>query len=195
MGQNTEPFVRIVFRAKNNRLISEREKRQMTQKQFAALCGVNISVIQFTETLRRVSEINMNKIADALDLEVAELFAEWLKLYGNIVNTGRRFFLLDDIVAQKALEMTIPTPSYFLEESFERDLQAVLSNLSERERFVIVHRYGIGGQVAESYTEIGELLGLSGTRISQIHEHAICCLRHASRSKILRQYLGESVGA
>ena len=50
--------------------------------------------------------------------------------------------------------------------------------------------FGIGQSYALTLNEIGEEFGLTRERVRQINEKAIRRLRHRSRSRKLRQYLG-----
>ncbi|MBI3037600.1 sigma-70 family RNA polymerase sigma factor [bacterium] len=65
------------------------------------------------------------------------------------------------------------------------EIQKVFSTLSEREKIVLKHRFGL--QFARSHTleEIGKLLGLTRERVRQIEFQAIQKLRHPSRSRYL----------
>jgi len=55
---------------------------------------------------------------------------------------------------------------------------------------VISHYYGLGGTENLTLDEIGEKFGISTERVRQIREKATRRLRHSSRSKTLRTYLG-----
>ena len=59
----------------------------------------------------------------------------------------------------------------------------------EREREIISRRFGLYDR-RETLEQIGELLGITRERVRQIKEKAIRRLRHRSRSRKLRQYLG-----
>ncbi len=87
-------------------------------------------------------------------------------------------------------EDTIDTDEYLIRESLSREIQRSLSSLSEKEREIINLFYGIG--VAHSYTleEIASMFGLTRERVRQIKEKAIRRLKHSSRSKLLKSYLG-----
>ena len=70
------------------------------------------------------------------------------------------------------------------------EVQQVLSTLSEREAEVIRLYFGLDDQQALTLEEIGEKFSLTRERVRQIKEKAIRRLRHATRSKGLRSYLG-----
>jgi RNA polymerase primary sigma factor len=87
-------------------------------------------------------------------------------------------------------EDTVDTDEYLIRESLSREIQRSLSALSEKEREIINLFYGIG--VAHNYTleEIASMFGLTRERVRQIKEKAIRRLKHSSRSKLLKSYLG-----
>ena len=70
-----------------------------------------------------------------------------------------------------------------------KEIDRALSTLTERERDIIKLFFGIGVQEM-TLEEIGERFGLTRERVRQIKEKAIRRLRHASRSKLLKSYLG-----
>jgi len=81
------------------------------------------------------------------------------------------------------------TDNSLINESLIREVDRALATLTDRERDIIKHFFGIG--VAEmTLEEIGDSFGLTRERVRQIKEKAIRRLRHSSRSKLLKTYLG-----
>ena len=76
-----------------------------------------------------------------------------------------------------------------MDESLSREIERSLATLTERERDIIRLFFGIGCQEM-TLEEIGEKFGLTRERVRQIKEKAIRRLRHTSRSKLLKTYLG-----
>jgi RNA polymerase primary sigma factor len=74
--------------------------------------------------------------------------------------------------------------------SLQQEVKRALSTLTEREAEVISSYFGLNGTRALSLEEIGERFQLTRERVRQIKEKATRRLRHASRSKALKGYLG-----
>ena len=68
-------------------------------------------------------------------------------------------------------------------------LYEVLGTLSEREKDVVLRRFGIGFERAETLEEIGKSLHLSRERIRQIETDALRKLRNPRRAALLKNYI------
>ena len=75
-------------------------------------------------------------------------------------------------------------------ESLKDEIRQSLDTLKDREQQVIKMYFGIDRDYALTLNEIGEEFNLTRERVRQIKEKAIRRLRHRSRSKTLRTYLG-----
>ncbi len=75
-------------------------------------------------------------------------------------------------------------------ESLRREIERAISTLPQREADVIRLYFGLEGKHPMTLEEIGEKFDLTRERVRQIKEKAIRRLKHASRSKILKTYLG-----
>lgn len=75
-------------------------------------------------------------------------------------------------------------------ESLRREIERSLGTLTERQCDVIKLYFGIGVQHPMSLEDIGDRFGLTRERVRQIKDKAITKLRSASRSKLLKNYLG-----
>ncbi len=76
-------------------------------------------------------------------------------------------------------------------ESLRREVERALSTLTTREADVIRLYFGLNpGEQPMTLEEIGERFDLTRERVRQIKEKAIRRLKHTSRSKILKTYLG-----
>jgi RNA polymerase primary sigma factor len=82
--------------------------------------------------------------------------------------------------------------SILITDSLCKEVQRALATLTQREADVIKLYFGLNGNREHSMTleEIGERFDLTRERVRQIKEKAIRRLRHTSRSKALKPYLG-----
>ncbi len=59
-----------------------------------------------------------------------------------------------------------------------RDLRRAIDRLGERERLILLRRFGFHDEVPRTRAEIGEILGVTAERIHQLEKAALCRLRH-----------------
>ncbi|MBI4947897.1 MAG: sigma-70 family RNA polymerase sigma factor [Bacteroidetes bacterium] len=77
-----------------------------------------------------------------------------------------------------------------LNESLRKEIERALCTLSSREADVLRLYFGLHGGPAQTLEEIGGKFALTRERVRQIKEKAIRRLKHSSRSKLLKAYLG-----
>ncbi len=100
--------------------------------------------------------------------------------------SGEQNSLLDVLEDDK-----IDTPdSDLMADSLRNEIQRALSSLTQRESDTICAYYGLNGSAPMNLEEIGEKFGITRERVRQIKEKATRRLRHTSRSKALKSYLG-----
>ncbi|MFA5803785.1 MAG: sigma-70 family RNA polymerase sigma factor [Melioribacteraceae bacterium] len=136
-------------------------------------------------------EPNAQELAQELDMDISEV-SDTLKIAGRAVsmdapfNQGDENRLLDILENEEQ-----PSPDFTLmSESLRSEIERALSTLSEREGEVIKLYFGLNKEHSLTLEEIGEKFNLTRERVRQIKEKAIRRLRHATRSKNLRSYLG-----
>jgi len=136
-------------------------------------------------------EPSATELASELDMDITEV-ADTLKISGRHVSMDAPFAqgednrLLDVIQNDQQ-----PTPDFSLmSESLRAEIERALSTLTEREAEVIKLYFGLNKEHSLTLEEIGERFNLTRERVRQIKEKAIRRLRHASRSKNLKAYLG-----
>lgn len=136
-------------------------------------------------------EPNAAELAQELDMDVSEV-SDALKISGRHVSMDAPFSqgeenrLLDVIEDDQQ-----PAPDdSLMNESLKTEIDRALSTLTEREAEVIKLYFGLNNDHSMTLEEIGERFNLTRERVRQIKEKAIRRLRHASRSKNLRTYLG-----
>ncbi|MFA7124284.1 MAG: sigma-70 family RNA polymerase sigma factor, partial [Candidatus Delongbacteria bacterium] len=84
-----------------------------------------------------------------------------------------------------------PSPDKQLfDDSLREEIDIALKSLTDKEKEVIMLYFGIDQDQPMTLEEIGDKFGLTRERVRQIKEKAIRRLRHTSRSKALRAYLG-----
>ena len=136
-------------------------------------------------------EPSASELAEELDMSLFEV-ADTLKISGRHLSMDAPFAqgednrLLDVIQDERQ-----PAPdSILMDESLKEEVQRALATLSDREAEIIRLYFGLQREHSLTLEEIGEKFNLTRERIRQIKEKAIRRLRHASRSKNLRAYLG-----
>ncbi len=156
--------------------------------QVGSLNKINKAFSKFEQEHER--KPSPEELAESLELP-ADKVADTLRVSGRHVSVDAPFVdgednsLLDVLVnndspnADRALIM----------ESLAKEIYRALATLTERESDIIRLFFGIGCQEM-TLEEIGERFGLTRERVRQIKEKAIRRLRHTSRSKLLKGYLG-----
>ena len=131
------------------------------------------------------------ELAEELDMTMNEV-ADTIKISGRHLSVDAPFAqgednrLLDVLVSESQ-----PAPDQgLMSESLKIEVRRALSTLSEREAEVIRLYFGLDREHSLTLEEIGERFQLTRERVRQIKEKAIRRLRHTSRSKSLRAYLG-----
>lgn len=86
---------------------------------------------------------------------------------------------------------SLPNPdSGLVLESLRRDIRTSLRTLTSRESEVVSMFYGLEGKMPMSLEEIGSKFDLTRERVRQIKEKAIRRLKHTSKNRNLKTYLG-----
>lgn len=83
-----------------------------------------------------------------------------------------------------------PPDSNLVLESLRKDIRSSLATLTQRESDVLSMFYGLDGKSPMSLEEIGDRFDLTRERVRQIKEKAIRRLKHITKNKILKSYLG-----
>ncbi len=156
--------------------------------QVGSLNKINKAFSKFEQENER--QPTPEELAEALDLP-KEKVADTLRVSGRHVSVDAPFVdgednsLLDVLVNNDSPN----ADSLLINESLSREVDRALATLTERERDIIKLFFGIACQEM-TLEEIGEKFGLTRERVRQIKEKAIRRLRHTSRSKLLKTYLG-----
>lgn len=136
-------------------------------------------------------EPTASEIAKELEMDLDEV-SETLRMSSRHVSMDAPFAQGDENSLLDILESDenpLPDTS-LMSASLRNEIERVLSTLTEREAAVIKLYFGFDDENSLTLEEIGEQFHLTRERVRQIKEKAIRRLRHTSRSKNLRAYLG-----
>ena len=136
-------------------------------------------------------EPSKNELASELDMKVKDV-TEALKISSRHVSVDAPFSQSDESSLLDIIQNDQqPSPdNSLMSESLKKDIESALTILSERESEVLKLYFGFTKDHSYTLEEIGDKFNLTRERVRQIKEKAIRRLRHASRSKNLRTYLG-----
>ena len=82
------------------------------------------------------------------------------------------------------------SPNQKIEEiDFKKDIYGALNFLNDRERFIILNRFGLKNRKTKTLEELGKILGFSKERIRQIEMEGLKKLRKLEETQYLREYL------
>ena len=156
--------------------------------QVGSLNKINKAFSRFEQENERTP--SADEIADKLELPKDKV-ADTMRVSGRHVSVDAPFAegedssLLDVLISDDSPNTDVT----LINESLTREVDRALATLTERERDIVRYFFGIG--VSEmTLEEIGDRFGLTRERVRQIKEKAIRRLRHTSRSKLLKSYLG-----
>ena len=138
-------------------------------------------------------EPSAEEIASELDMDVDEVDYA-LKIAGRTVSMDAPLKQGDDnknsLLDIMSNEHEATPDNELMKQSLRYEIERSLSTLSEREAEVIKLYFVINRENSQTLEEIGERLNLTRERVRQIKEKALLRLRHSSRSKNLKVYLG-----
>ncbi|MBA7569663.1 RNA polymerase sigma factor SigA [subsurface metagenome] len=156
--------------------------------QVGSLNKINKAFSKFEQEFER--KPSPEELAESLELP-RDKVTDTLKVSGRHISMDAPFIEGED----NSLLDVLPNndspkaDKLLLTESLIKEIDRSLATLTERERDIIKLFFGIG-IMEMTLEEIGEKFGLTRERVRQIKEKAIRRLRHTSRSKLLKTYLG-----
>ncbi len=156
--------------------------------QVGSLNKINKAMARFEQEHERTP--SSEELAKELELP-REKVADTLRVAGRHVSVDAPFADGED---NSLLDVLVNSDSPnadrgLLNESLATEVDRALETLTDRERDIIKYFFGIGSSEM-TLEEIGEKFDLTRERVRQIKEKAIRRLRHSSRSKLLKSYLG-----
>ena len=136
-------------------------------------------------------EPSASEIADQLDMTDFEV-ADTLKISGRHLSMDAPFSNSEDNRLLDVIQNDhLPPPDDdLMDESLRVEIDRALATLTKREAEVVRLYFGLGQEHPLTLEEIGERFNLTRERVRQIKEKAIRRLRHTSRSRALRAFLG-----
>ncbi|WP_462280400.1 sigma-70 family RNA polymerase sigma factor [Salinivirga cyanobacteriivorans] len=150
---------------------------------------INKKLNQLEQDFER--EPSADEIAKALEISPNEVKK-------SMANSGRHVSMDAPISAEEEGTMydvmqsdDMPSPDRTLiNDSLRKEIDRALTTLSRREGDILRCYFGLNSQPPSTLEEIGEKFDLTRERVRQIKEKAIRRLKHTSRSKNLKMYLG-----
>ncbi len=136
-------------------------------------------------------EPNATEIAEMLDIPEGEV-KESLRNSGRHISMDAPLIQDEDNTLYDVLrsDETNTPEKELLIESLRKEIDRAISTLTPREADVVRLYFGLNSKHPMTLEEIGERFDLTRERVRQIKEKAIRRLKHTSRSKILKSYLG-----
>ncbi len=150
---------------------------------------INKAYAQLEQDFER--EPSNDEIADVLKLSLTDI-NDTMRSSGRHVSMdapllqGEDGSLLDLIPNEERYSPEVS----LMTESLKREIERALTTLTPREADVIRLYFGLTPEPAMTLEEIGDRFELTRERVRQIKEKAIRRLKHTSRSKVLKTYLG-----
>ena len=134
---------------------------------------------------------SVNEIADRIDLP-EEKIEEAMKANNRHVSMDAPFVdgednSLLDVLADNDMPMA---DKALVQESLRKEIDRAIDLLNDREQKVVRAFFGIGTPEM-TLEEIGDKYNLTRERVRQIKEKAIRRLRHNTKNKLLKTYLGQ----
>lgn len=171
--------------------------REAKPYEIADILGVSLKRVSELETLRKLQQKeSLEQIED--DRKDIETISSTL-LDGDRITESDDGYIMDGVYMDE--EDTLPVgfrkrdriADKAMTQLLKEDLGKALSTLTDRERNVLIQRFGLQDGRARTLEEVGINYSASRERIRQIEAKALRKLRHPSRSTHLKPYL-EDIG-
>jgi len=136
-------------------------------------------------------EPSLAEVAESMEVPIEELEIS-LAVSGRQVSVDAPLLSGEDnsLLDMLANGEDEPPDAGLMRDSLKREISIALSSLTQRESEVIINYFGLNGTHPMTLEEIGEKFNLTRERVRQIKEKATRRLRHSSRNKWLKAYMG-----
>ncbi len=161
---------------------------RLPQKQANLLYRIGKTQAALTSQLERPPSVE--EIAKTMDIDPEDVMTLLQVSDDNIslsavIDEEHEFHLSD-----KLEQEVIPSADAVLfRDALRTQVRQSLSELDEKERKVLLLRFGLTGEEPKTLKEIGEVMSLSRERIRQIEAQALKKLNRSSKCQQLRSYL------
>ncbi len=162
---------------------------RLPQNKIGTINKINKFFSEFEQEHER--EPTFLELAQALELAPADI-KETLLASGRHISMDAPIYS-DDEINQYDLLLSKDSPppdKELLHESLRREIERVLNTLSDKEAEIVRLYFGLNNNYPHTLDEIGDILKLTRERVRQIKEKALNKLKHSTRCKLLRAYLG-----
>jgi len=138
-------------------------------------------------------EASIDEVAEVLDITSAEV-KDALKISGRHISvdaplsSDQESNTMLDLMSEK--DSILNPDKALMAESLRDEIERSFSTLSSREAEILRLYFGINCKAPLTLEEIGEEFVLTRERVRQIKEKALRKLKHTSRCKLLKTYLG-----
>ncbi|OHD78552.1 MAG: RNA polymerase subunit sigma [Spirochaetes bacterium RIFOXYB1_FULL_32_8] len=164
--------IRLPLNRANELVQIERKKREIETKE------------DESPTSERLA--NELKMDHGLVRQLMEISRETVSLDTPVYQSSNSASFLGDFIT----DLKYQSPDDSIESSSLSDaINGILDTLTEKEREIIVLRFGLNGNKAMSLKEIGNVYKLTKERIRQIEKKALVRMRHNTRSVKLRNFV------
>ena len=137
------------------------------------------------------TDVSIEEIADASGLEadlVKDLIAVSREMVSFDAPVASKGELSDSKVGDFIEDEKLGPEEEVISQSLKKDIETLLSTLTDKEREIIIMRFGLYDVKPMSLKEIGDQYGLTKERIRQIEKRAIDKMRMPNRYKLIESY-------
>lgn len=124
-----------------------------------------------------------------IDFETVKNYILNKKLFVSIdepINSNGEDLYFEDILSLRGTE---DVEEDIVKEDLERLIKEMLETLSEREKKILIHRYGLFGEEPKTLSEVGQIVGISRERVRQIESRLLKKLRKLAMKRSLRDLI------